>query len=228
MAINSNGAVSSAFNSYGIDGKNIGEDKSVLGKDDFLKLLLVELKNQDPTNPQDTDKILQQTSQLATLEASQNTNDALNNLSSSMTGSAQFATISSIGKMANTGQTDISLEDGQPVDFDVYFPESIQSGEVEIVNSQGITVETLDIDAQSQGTITMHWDGKDNSGNPFEDGKYQVNIRYTSSSGENKSTPFGVYPIEAVRFEGGEAEFKLGTSYVPLSSIKEIYNPQEG
>lgn len=227
MAIE-NGLVTSAFNTYGTDGNNVGEDQSVLGKDDFLKLLLVELQNQDPTDPQDTDKILQQTSQLATLEASQNTNDALSNLSSAMTGSAQFATISSIGKMADIGATGIILQDGQPVTFDVYFPESIQGGEIEIVNSQGITVDTLEVNAESKGSVSFNWDGTDESGNLYEDGDYQVNITYTSSSGESKSTPFGVYPIEAVRFDGAEAEFKLGTSYIPLSSIKEIYNPIEG
>ena len=51
----------------------------VLGKDDFLKLLLLELKYQDPTSPMDSEKILSQTSQLAGLEASENTNKALDN-----------------------------------------------------------------------------------------------------------------------------------------------------
>ena len=45
------------------------EDKSVLGKDDFLTLLLVELQHQDPTEPTDSATILTQTSQLANLEA---------------------------------------------------------------------------------------------------------------------------------------------------------------
>lgn len=61
------------------------EDKTgssdVLGKDDFLKLLLVELQYQDPTSPMDTEKILTQTSQLATLESATKTNTALENLS---------------------------------------------------------------------------------------------------------------------------------------------------
>ncbi len=221
-----NSLVTSAFSKYGTTGKNIGEDKSILDKDDFLKLLLTELQNQDPTNPQDTDKILQQTSQLATLEASQNTNEALSKLSSSIQNSAQFATISSIGKMANTGVDGINLEEGKSVQFDVYFPESIQSGTIEIVNSQGITVDKIDVDAQSKGVVSFDWDGVDDSGNPYPEGKYTLNIAYTSSSGENRSAKFGVYPVEAVRFENGEAQFKLGSQYVPLNQIKEIYDPE--
>ncbi len=226
MAIE-NGLVTSAFNTYGTDGQNVGIDKSVLGKDDFLKLLLVELQNQDPTNPQDTDKILQQTSQLATLEASQNTNDALSSLTSTMSNSAQFTTISSIGKMANTGATGVVIENGNPVSFDVYFPESIQGGEITITNSQGVTVETLTVDAQSKGSVSLNWDAMDKSGNIYEDGEYRIGVTYTSSDGSSKSGRFGTYPIEAVRFNGGEAEFKLGGSYYPMSSVSEIYNPDE-
>jgi flagellar basal-body rod modification protein FlgD len=227
MAIDTNNTVSSAFNSYGTDGQNIGEDKSVLGKDDFLKLLLVELQNQDPTNPQDTDKILQQTSDLATLEASQNTNDSLANLSTAMNNSAQFSTISSIGKMADTGGTGINLENGQPVNFEIYFPENTTGGEIRISNSQGIVVESLDMGALSKGTNQFYWDGMDSSGNPYEDGTYTIEAVYTNTSGNSNIAKFGVYPIESVRFNGDETEFKLGSSYIPLSSISEIYNPDE-
>jgi len=227
MAIGSDYTTQSAFNTNGIEGKNIGENKSVLGKDDFLKLLLVGLQNQDPTSPQDSDQILQQTSDLATLEASQNTNDALSNLSASMSSSTQFSTISSIGKMANTGGTGLILEDGKSIDFEIYFPESAKGGSIQITNSQGVLVETLDISDISKGTNKFHWSAQDKSGAPFEDGDYKIEAIYTTDSGTSKSAKFGVYPIEAVRFIGDEAEFKLGSSYVPLSAIQEIYNSEE-
>jgi len=219
-------SVQSAFNKQGLDGKNIGENKSVLGKDDFLKLLLVELQNQDPTSPQDTDKILQQTSDLATLEASQNTNDALSSLSAAMGSSTQFATIASIGKMADTGGNKISLDNGKAIDFEIYFPENTLGGDIKITNSQGVVVDTIEMENLSKGTNRFHWDGINKSGSPYEDGDYSVEAVYTTQSGTSNIAKFGVYPVEAVRFNGGEAEFKLGSSYVPLSGIKEIYNPE--
>ncbi len=223
MAIE-NGQVTSAYNKTGSTGQNIGVDKSVLGKDDFLKLLLVELQNQDPTSPQDTAKILEQTSQLATLEASQNTNEALTNLSGTIGNSAYYSTIGSIGKMADTGTRTLTLKDGKSVDFDLYFAENIKSGKIEITNSQGVSVETINIDQYPKGISKFNWDAKDQSGNIFEDGTYTVNISYTNNNGESKSAQFGIYPIESVRFNNGTAEFKLGNSYVALSNIKEIKN----
>ena len=63
---------------------SVNNPSSALGKDDFLKLLLTEMQYQDPTQPMDTDKILSQTSQLATLESADNTNKALEALSASL------------------------------------------------------------------------------------------------------------------------------------------------
>ena len=60
---------------------------SVLDKDSFMKLLLVELEHQDPTDPMDSDKILTQTSQLATLESASNTNKALEELATQLSAS---------------------------------------------------------------------------------------------------------------------------------------------
>ncbi|HUH42926.1 MAG TPA: flagellar hook capping FlgD N-terminal domain-containing protein, partial [Sulfurimonas sp.] len=75
MAITSTGLNAATNAEYAA--ANTSKDKSILGKDDFMKLLLVELQYQDPTEPMDTEKILTQTSQLAPLEASENTNKAL-------------------------------------------------------------------------------------------------------------------------------------------------------
>jgi flagellar basal-body rod modification protein FlgD len=217
--------ISSAFNSLGTTGENVGEDKSILNKDDFLKLLLVQLQNQDPTNPQDTDKILQQTSELATLEASTNTNKALENLSSSLTSSAQYSTLTSIGKMADTGLTEVTLESGTPIDFPIYFPEDVDSGEIRIFNDQGILIDSLALNPTTKGTSTFTWDGKNKSGVPYADGDYRIEASYQTPSGENRSAQYGIYPIEAVRFDGSEAEFRIGDTYIPMSSVREIYNP---
>lgn len=113
------------------------KDKSILGKDDFLKLLLVELQHQDPTEPMDSEKILSQTSQLATLESAENTNKALENLAASLGASQQFSTIAAIGKTADLGSDAISLDEGSSSTFEVYFPSAIQQGTVEITDLDG-------------------------------------------------------------------------------------------
>jgi len=200
-----------------------GNPNGVLGKDDFLKLLLVELQYQDPTEPTDTEKILTQTSQLATLESSDNTNKALESLAASLGNSQQFSTIAAIGKTADLGSNAISYEEGSASSFEVYFPEAIANGTLEVLDSEGNIVNTIDVEPNPAGVYQFDWDGTLSNGSQAESGIYYITSSYNNPEGDALTTRMGAYPIESVRFEEGQALVKVGSSYLPLDKIKEIY-----
>ena len=197
--------------------------KGALGKDDFMKLLLVELQYQDPTEPMDTEKILSQTSQLATLESADNTNNALKTLSEALKNSQQFSTISAIGKTASLGSDMISHTKDSNSRFEVYFPNDIKSGTVSIKDSHNRVVRTLNIPRGSNGVHSFTWDGKDQSGHVLDTARYHVSANYTDSHNSRHETQLGVYPIESVKFDRGKALVKLGSSYVPIENVKEVF-----
>jgi flagellar basal-body rod modification protein FlgD len=197
-------------------------NKTVLGKDDFLKLLLVELKNQDPTSPMDSEKILSQTSQLAGIEASENTNKALTTLASSLSASLQLSGISAIGKLADTGSNGVVLEKGQSTDFQIYFPSDVTTGSIKIMDVDGQVLRTMDVGATNAGVAQYTWDGKDNGGAVQQPGVYYVESNYTKTDGTTASSRVGIYPIESIKFDSGKTYAKLGASYVDFSTIKEI------
>ncbi|MCF6200523.1 MAG: flagellar hook capping protein [Hydrogenimonas sp.] len=195
----------------------------VLGKDDFLQLLITELKYQDPTDPMDSDKILTQTSQLATLEAQTNTNETMERISETFKSYSQFNTIGAIGNLADLGNSDIRLDETGSVYFDLYLPSDAASGILQITDSSGNVVKTVGIEDLSAGVQSFEWDGTDDNGEKAEAGVYQVSMSYTTPEGEEQYTRVGVYPIESIRFEDGEALLKLGSSYVPMTQVKEVY-----
>ncbi|MBU0719989.1 flagellar hook capping protein [bacterium] len=221
MAITSTGLNAATSSDYQAAAANV--DKSILGKDDFLKLLLVELQHQDPTEPMDSEKILTQTSQLATLESAENTNKALADLAASLSSTQQFSTISAIGKTADLGSDAISLDEGSSTTFEVYFPNDIQQGTVNITDIQGNFIKSLDVGTNPSGVYQFTWDGTDAAGNAVESGIYRVSSDYTDQSGTAQQTRLGAYPIESVRFEDGQTLVKVGSSYVPLENIVEVY-----
>jgi len=204
--------------------KDVAENPdSVLGKDDFMKLLLIELQYQDPTEPTDTEKILTQTSQLATLESADNTNKTLEELSKTLSSSTQLSAISAIGKMGSLGTNSILLDESNEPLFEIYFPKDVSSGAITIKDSSGNVVRTFDIANLPSGVNPFSWDGTDEAGNRLSVGSYSIEASYTSADGSSGTTAYGVYPIESVRFEQGEAKLKLGSSYVPLKDVAEIY-----
>ena len=199
------------------------KDKSVLGKDDFMTLLLVELQNQDPTEPMDSEKILTQTSQLATLEATDKTNAALEELAAAMSSTQQFSMVSAIGKTADVGSNAITLDKGKSSSFEVYFPDDINKGSVEILDKNGNIIKSLDVGTNDKGVYKFTWDGTDSGNNALDSGIYYVTASYTNPDGDALKTRMGAYPIESVKFDSGKTYVKLGSSYVSLENVKEVY-----
>jgi len=181
------------------------------------------LQYQDPTEPMDSEKILSQTSQLATLESADNTNKTLENLSNTLISSQQYSVLSAIGKTASLGSDAIEHTKGQSDTFEIYFPHDVQSGTVDIADLDGNIVKTIQLGVNASGVYSFDWDGTDNGGNVVQDGVYRIQSDYTSPDGNSYKTALGSYPIESVRFENGEALLKLGSSYIPMSQVKEIY-----
>ena len=233
MAINAYGDNLATNGAVGT-GLSAVENKTALGKDDFMKLLLVQLQYQDPTEPMDAEKILTQTSQLAALEASDNTKTALEKLTASLGNTQQFSTIAAIGKRADLGSDAISHDEGSTSSFEMYFPEDVASGTITITDNDGKQVATMDIAKQKDangdeiatrdaGVYKFDWDGLDNQDNSAKSGIYHINATYKSSDGSKNTTRVGAYPIESVKFDQGNTYVKLGSSYVPLDSVKEVY-----
>ena len=200
-----------------------GNPNGILGKDDFLKLLLVELQYQDPTAPTDTEKILSQTSQLATLESSDNTNKALKELAASLSNAQQFGTIAAIGKTADLGSDAIAHEKNDSSTFEVYFPKDVEQGSIIVTDGNGNEVSTIDVGTNPSGVYQFTWDGLNSSGQEAEGGIYHINANYTDGDGNAQKTRLGAYPIESVRFDNGNTLVKVGSNYVPLESIREVY-----
>jgi len=225
MAIDAYGNYSAtAYTDYTTTSTTTAEDNTALSKDDFLKLLLIELQYQDPTEPMDSEKILTQTSQLATLESTENTNKALEDLAASLSSNMQFGAVATIGKTGDTGSNAIVLDEGaDSVTFELYFPSDVKSGTIHVLDVNGNSVATIPVGTNDKGVYQFEWDGLETSGEAADAGYYYIEAEYLDNDNATQSTRVGTYPIESVRFEDGAAYVKLGSSYVPLESLQEVY-----
>jgi len=200
---------------------------SELGKDDFLQLLITQLQYQDPTQPTDTQEILDQTSQLASLEAQQNTNKALDELTSSFKQSKDFSAVSAIGKYAKldtsvklTQDTDGNLK---PVNFNLDFKEDAKAGTIQIYDDQNRLVKTMKIDETSKGMQSFTWDGHTDAGENAKTGDYKIYANYVNPDGVTLQADFGSYKIDSVKFDNDKTYVKLNGAFVDFSKVSEIY-----
>ena len=219
MPVINDGSINSLNNSRSTI---IDNEEGSLNNDDFLKLLLVELEHQDPTEPMDSAKILTQTSQLATLEAQNSTTKAMEELAKQFGTTTALSSISAIGNRAVLGNDKIELSDNGSVDFDIDFQHQVRSGKLSILDSNDNQIAQLDLDEFPGGISSFTWDGIDASGERAKSGLYSVVANYSDGVSGNFTDKYGEYRVESVRFDGGKASLKLGNKYVPLSLISEI------
>src|SRR5580704_5965747 len=130
----------------------LGGSSSALGEQDFLTLLVAQLKNQDPLSPQDNTEFVAQLAQFSTLQATMGINTSLDTLSTQTTGLENTANVSLVGKTATVKGslvTDDGSGQGVPVAFTL--GGSSTTTTVSIQDSTGKVVRTIDMGPHSTG-----------------------------------------------------------------------------
>jgi len=101
MSTSSISSAASATNQQG-QKATYADPLSDVSMNDFLKLLVTELQNQDPTSPMDNSQILQQVSQIKAIESNQRLSDTL----TSMQTQQDLVAASTLLQKTITGLTD--------------------------------------------------------------------------------------------------------------------------
>ena len=143
-----------------------------LGKDDFLTLLVAQLENQDPLNPQDGAEFIAQLAQFSALEQQMTTNELLEGLTSYASGVESMNALSMLGQtvVAEAGSFELAL--GEEVELGFRLDETADEVTINIYNAASSLVKTLTVEDFGTGDNFVTWDGTDRSGNALAAGAY--------------------------------------------------------
>lgn len=160
---------------------------SSLGKDDFLQILVAQLKTQDPFNSTDPTQMVNQMTQFSMLEQMTNMNTTLTSGLSAL--NLQTATSASayIGKTVKATGSTLTVSDGTASSATYTLTSDAASLKAYIYDSDGSIIRTVNVGTASSGDHTFQWDGKDSSGNSVSDGTYTLAFGATDSSGNELS-----------------------------------------
>jgi len=158
-----------------------------MGKEDFLTLLVAQLKNQDPLNPDDPTEFTAQLAQFSSLEQLYNLNDSMQALSVAQGNSEKLSTLGLIGQSVSYHGSAFTF-DGKPVEVGYQLDSTAASVTLSIQNNKGQTVSTLQAAATELGAGNhfLTWDGTDQNGNLVPSDSYKI-ILQASAGGENTS-----------------------------------------
>jgi len=182
---------------------------------DFLKLLMTQLQNQDPTQPLDTNQFTSQLVQFATVEQQINANTSLTSLIQ-LTQSGQMLQAGAlVGKQVEAQSSSLVLRNSAAT-LDLH-PAASGPVTVAISSSSGVTLQAQQVQASSGGT-SWSWNGMTSAGTSLPDGTY--NVAVTDANGT--AVPFGVVgTVSGVQKSGSNVLVSLNNGQqVPLSSIQ--------
>lgn len=199
----------------------------LLGKDDFLKLLVMQLRFQDPLSPMKGTEFAAQLAQFSSVEQLFNINANIlqsidvNALLSRSVNNALAATF--VDKEVRASADAFQYNGSGDVQLGYNLLSSADTVVVKVYDGAGTLVKTLTGTGMSKGDNTFTWDGKNEQGQPAAPGRYTFTVEAKDSNGASISASrfiFGV--VTGVRFKADGTFFVVGGVEISLSDILEI------
>lgn len=201
---------------------------SNLGKDEFLKLLLAQLANQDPLAPTDNQQFIAQLAQFSSLEQEQATNTRLDSLLLAQASANQTATASFIGKTVLFKSTEVALTDAGATVLG-QLAKTASAVTVTITDDKGKTVRTIKKEDVAGGPLAIPWDGLSDSGAKLVNGTYTVTIDAKDSSGQSVAVDTQCRAkVTGVKFAQGVPQLIVNGLTVSMGDVMEISDSSGG
>ncbi len=206
---------------------SLSPNSEVLGKEDFLLLLVAQLSNQDPLNPMDGQQFAAQLAQFSSLEQLIGIGDTLaqngelNGLLAQSINSGVAAGL--IGKEIEAEGHDLFVTEGKASGVRYELGEAAANLVIEIKNEADQVIRTIDLGRRSKGDHVFNWDGKDADGNDVANGKYSIDVKATTESGSDVSTRTFMQGVaERITFGPEGILVWIGQSSIPLGNISSV------
>lgn len=193
----------------------VGDPKSgtqSLDQADYLQLMTAQLQYQDPFQPTDNSQMVAQMAQLSQLSASQQTNTTLQTIADSLSGSRLSDAANWIGKSMLVKSDTVAADSAGEFAGQITTTAASKDVSVDLVDSSGATVKTIDMGAQAAGNLNFYWDGKDSSGNATPG---PLTIRVNGSTGASTAA---WTTVAAVQSPASGSDAKLVTTLGTFSA----------
>ena len=193
----------------------------------FLTLLIAQIKNQDPMSPMDASTMTAQMSQLNMVSSMGTMNTSMQAMLSQMQSANFMNQAALIGHSPMVSGNAINYSGGE-VMLGANLENPLQGVVATIKDASGNIVGTADLGNLNSGMTNFIFDGVDASGEAMPNGIYRVEISGKNNAGANESpTPYVGSPVVSILKEGnlGDAMLKLADGRtIKASDVKQWVN----
>ncbi|CAM3964447.1 MULTISPECIES: flagellar hook assembly protein FlgD [Pseudomonadaceae] len=194
-----------------------------LGKNEFLNLLVAQLNNQNPLEPQGNGEFIAQLAQFSQVEGIEKLNTSMGSMLSSFQSSQALQASSLVGRKVIVPSEKAVVDTSESFKASTVLPVSSSNVYVNVYDNSGALVTRVNLGEQAAGNVSFIWDGKDSDGNVAPPGTYKFEAQATYGS-ETKGL-YTLLPanVDSVTLGGNELMLNLaGLGSVPLSQVQVI------
>lgn len=206
---------------------------SDMGSDDFMALMIAQMKHQDPTKPMDQMAFMSQLAEFSSLSGIQELNGAFGELSTNLTGAQAVQASSLVGRSVAMDSQVAALapvgrnEDGELVNLlsaTVDMGEGSDGGVFEVRDGSGRLVFSGQLPAGS-GRVPVVWDGEASDGSLLPTGDYNISARVERAGDLRDARVYGHDTVISVAIgNGNQVTLNLASGRsIDVSDVKEFF-----
>ncbi|MEQ9888058.1 flagellar hook assembly protein FlgD [Pectobacterium zantedeschiae] len=189
----------------------------------FLTLLVAQLKNQDPTNPMSNDQLVSQLAQLNTVSGIEKLNTTLGSISGQINNNQSMQATTLIGHSVMIPGKDILVGSETSTPFGVELEKAAEVVTVTINDSTGKAVRTIELGTLSAGVHSFNWDGKLSDGTAAPDGAYTFTVAASTGGAQQVVQPLNYAVVNSVVRDDSGALLDLGLrGRVTMDDVRQI------
>lgn len=201
-------------------------NKNELGQQEFLQLLVAQMRNQDPINPMDGAEFASQLAQFNSVEQLISVNNGLGNLQNSqqmMSASLTNSMAASLtGKHVKALSNEVHLASGESANVQYKLNSSASEVEFIIRSESGAEVRRETVNGVASGDNTWVWDGRNESGDRMADGNYTIEVRASNDGSRVESLTYIEGNVDKVRYSGNGVFLSLNNVQVAIGDVEEV------
>ena len=191
--------------------------------DRFLKLLVTQLRNQDPMNPMENAELTTQLAQMSTVEGVNKLNSTLDGLVSQFKSNQVMQGAALVGHQV-LAEGDALTLGAAGAAGGIGLDAAVDSLRVDIVDGNGATVRSLDLGKQDAGLVRFAWDGRDNAGASLAEGDYTFNVEANAAGTRVAATSYALGNVLSVSLNANDMDVEVsGLGARGLDQIRQIF-----
>lgn len=193
-----------------------------LGEDRFLKLLIAQMRNQDPLNPLDNAQVTTQMAQISTVSGIDKLNQTLKALAGGFAETQSLQAAALVGREVLVAGAALELDaSGARGGFELAEP--ADEVVLEVKNASGIVVHRAELGAQAAGVHYFEWDGGDDAGTRLAAGAYSFQVSARRADATVKADPLAAARVLGVARDASGTSLDLqGLGRQPYGNVKQI------